>query len=227
MRKLIYPELCRICLRVPPQPDIGVCEECNEDLPRIAAPHCNLCGGTIDSVLDVCSECVRQSRPWEHGTTVFDFGGLARFVVHQLKYRGNVSLSPFLARAAWDRWMVSHGTGQIDVVTAVPLHWLRKARRGYNQVELVAREFCVLADLPYRDLLKRWRWTRPQSRLSSSERRQNLKKAFAISSRFNLANKRVLLIDDVLTTGSTLAVCSEKLLEAGAASVDIMTVARG
>ena len=158
---------------------------------------------------------------------MFDFGGLARFIVHQLKYRGNVSLSPFLARAVWDRWMVSHGTGQIDLVTAVPLHWLRKARRGYNQAELVAREFCVLADLPYRDLLKRWRWTRPQSRLSSTERRRNLKKAFVISSRFNLANKRVLLVDDVLTTGSTLAVCSEKLLEAGAASVDIMTVARG
>ena len=61
----------------------------------------------------------------------------------------------------------------------------------------------------------------------ATERRRNLKNAFAISSRFNLANKRVLLVDDVLTTGSTLAVCSEKLLEAGAASVDIMTVARG
>jgi ComF family protein len=226
--RLIYPDLCPVCLKVEPLAEVGVCDTCNTELPRIVPPFCNLCGGTVDGVLDICAECARTPRPWDRAVSVFNFGGLARFVVHQLKYRGDVSVSPFLANELLQAWRDTGDYREPDVVTAVPLHWLRRFKRGYNQSELVARTFADQAGLPFSDILVRRHWTAAQSRLSSSERRRNLRKAFAISrSHFQLQDKRVLLIDDVLTTGSTLAACTDKLLKAGAESVEVLTIARG
>jgi len=114
-----------------------------------------------------------------------------------------------------------------DCIAAVPLHWRRRWGRGFNQSELLARRLAGLSGVPFASLLKRVRATPAQAGLSSARRRRNLAGAFACRRQAaSLQGQRILLIDDVMTTGSTLAACARVLKRAGAARVGVLTVAR-
>ena len=113
-----------------------------------------------------------------------------------------------------------------DGVVPVPLHWRRRWQRGFNQSELLARGIGKQCGLPVLTALRRTRYTAAQAGLSNTGRRRNVATAFAVRRGQALAGKRLLLIDDVLTTGSTAAACARVLRRAGAASVVLLTVAR-
>jgi ComF family protein len=116
-----------------------------------------------------------------------------------------------------------------DVATAVPLHWRRRWQRGFNQADLLAREIARRSGIPFARILRRVRSTRAQAGLSNTARRHNVVSAFACRRALRdgeLRGRRVLLIDDVMTTGSTAAACARTLKSAGAARVALLTVAR-
>ncbi len=145
-----------------------------------------------------------------------------REAVHALKYEGLRALATPLAGLLWRAWQA--GPLAVDVVAPVPLHVRRVRQRGYNQSELLARAFCAASGLPFRPgELVRHRDTRSQVGLSLAERQANVAGAFGCRSG-SLSGRRVLLMDDVLTTGATLMACSAALRDAGARAVYALTL---
>jgi len=146
-------------------------------------------------------------------------------VVHRFKYQGQTFLAPTMATAMVRNWQC-HGTGSPDVVVPVPLHWTRHLLRGYNQAALLAERVADDLGLPCRAGLRRRRRTAQQAMLDFERRQQNMDRVFDAASE-GVSGHHVLLVDDVMTTGATLAAASVALTNADAAAVSVLTVARG
>jgi len=180
----------------------------------------------LDGILDLCEACADDGpRLWTRAVSAFPFFGQIRLAVHRFKYSNRISLAPFFGRRMADAWL-TYGTGDIDMVSYIPLHWMRFMERGYNQAELLAAQVGKHLKIEMFTTLRRNRSTGRQATLGKNARQQNLRGAFRPfrSSRFE--DKNILLVDDVFTTGSTLAEATKTLLKAGAASVSVLTIAR-
>jgi ComF family protein len=148
-----------------------------------------------------------------------------RTLVHAFKYGGQSSLAPSLAAPMLTAYV--DGGLHADLVVAVPMTGLRRRTRGYNQAALLARELGRAADLPATDALRRRGFAGPQARSASADdRRRNVADAFAVSRPDAIEDRRVLLVDDIATTGATLDACARVLLAAGARDVVALTLAR-
>ncbi len=154
------------------------------------------------------------------------FRGIVRDALHALKYRGERRLAAPLGSAAAARWAEIAVGG--DLVVHAPVHASRRATRGYDQAELLARSLAAELRLPAVPALRRERATVPQFDLDRAERGTNVADAFAVDPRWApaIAGRWVIVVDDVVTTGSTLVACACPLLDAGAAAVSALTVAR-
>lgn len=189
--------------------------------------RCHGCGGANPGYLELCPECLRHGgRPWDFAVAAFPFHGLVRDAIHCFKYRHRSSLAPFLARCMSDAWTTQARNQRLDAVTPVPLHWFRAWQRGYNQSALLSRRIAERLGIPHQTLLRRVRYTRQQARMDLVQRQKNIRNAFAAASRSAIAGQHLLLVDDVFTTGATLAAATTTLLDAGAASVAVLTIAR-
>ena len=155
-----------------------------------------------------------------------NYGGPARACVHALKYGGELRLVEALARVMADRWRRVTIGGEILV--PVPVHAARRRQRGFDQAELLARQTGRLLDLPVVNALERAAATAAQHGLGRQERASNVRRVFAIdgTQRASVAGKWIVLVDDVVTTGATLAGCSAELYRAGARAVSALTLAR-
>jgi competence protein ComFC len=226
LSRIVFPELCPICVRRPCDDSDGLaCVDCARDLTPLQTPHCPTCGGHLDTALESCSECLGARRPWDNAVSTYAFGGLPRELIHRFKYEGNVALVHLLVAALRKAWAES-GT-DVDLITAVPLHWRKAIRRGYNQSELLARGMASGLGLPFQHLLRRRQATPAQAGLDYRERQRNLRHAFAVAPKVDCKGAHVLLLDDVFTTGATLDHCSRIVKKAGATAVTVITVARG
>jgi len=147
-------------------------------------------------------------------------------VIQEFKFHGRRNLigllAPLLAAAYFDSWDKS----DFDLVVPVPLHPKRKRERGYNQSELLARSLARYIAVPYDNVLLRVRPTLPQVGLTDSQRHENVRKAFQCFKPQQVLRRRILLIDDVMTTGATVASAAQNLMETGAWRVSVLTVAR-
>lgn len=201
---LMFPPVCVGCRRR----GEWLCPKCREGLRR----------------LDGATGHSRRVGPLEGVWSAYAFDGALRQGIHQLKYRGARHLAEPLGALLLDSWQL--GVPAADVVVPVPLHPSRERERGYNQSALLAAELAREIGLPVDSrTLRRTRPTPPQTRLSAAERRQNVVGAF-VAAPGALAGRRALLVDDVCTTGSTLAACAAALRSAGCAGVWAVTVAR-
>jgi ComF family protein len=164
--------------------------------------------------------------PFDGARSVTLYSEVVRRRIHEVKFGGKLYWIPPLAELlahGWDSW----GPGKLDGLVAVPLHVRRVQQRGFNQAALLATFLGKRLDLPVRhDLLSRIRWTEPQTRLKREDRLKNVAQAFQVGNKEEVGNRRLLLIDDVYTTGSTVAACAEVLKDAGASRVYVLTVAR-
>jgi len=224
--QLLAPSICPIC-RQNLAPDGEPCPDCRRNLPALPARRCRFCGGVNDSLLDVCPDCAKlPRRPWFRGVSAFPYEGSLRLAIHHYKFRGKTCLAPLLSRAMAESWRQHHDLSRPDLVTAIPLHWMRALQRGYNQSEIIARMLAAELKLPFRQILRRTRSTGQQARLSRKQRLQNLQGAFQVKDRVNCQGHSVLLVDDVFTTGSTLAAATQALLDGGVREVSVITIAR-
>jgi len=228
----ILPSFCSYCRS--PLGDSGVprfCNECWSDFSPLQGPVCPTCGrpfGSPESLTDSpeheCLSCRKDPPHFDQALAAGLFEGPLREAIHVYKYRPLRSLGKPLAH-----WMAAQVTMTVplDVAMPVPLHKKRLRHRGFNQALLLAHGVSERFTLPLNyDNLVRTRYTRPQVELSGRERAENVRGAFKLMRPAEVHDKRILLIDDVFTTGATMNECAKVLKDAGAASVSVLTLAR-
>ncbi len=216
---LFFPPRCIDCRQV----GAWFCAECMSRIPRVEPPFCARCGNTVIND-ELCPRCQTSPLQIESIRSAVYFEGALRQAMHWFKYRGRTVLAEPLGGLMAECWMQSRVP--IDVVVPVPLHAARWRERGYNQAALLAREMARRAGLRVNEkVLIRQRATASQVELDASQRKENVRAAFFCSGD-ELAGKRVLLIDDVCTTGATLEACAVALYDGGACSVQALTLAR-
>lgn len=210
----ILPQSCILCRK---EIQRGmICDNCLDYLPLVNPPICTLCGRPITNGT-YCSFCSGESSV-DHGRAWMLFIPPADKVIHHFKYRRKTRLAELLGRAMAGIVRADHTLSRADIITPIPLHWWKKTRRGYNQADTLTRIISTETGIRLEHLLRRIRNTRTQTRLSAEERRENVLNAFTLSGN-NIKDKKVLLIDDVLTTGATVNECARVLKEDGAAAV--------
>jgi ComF family protein len=225
---IALPTLCVAC-REPVAGD-GVCANCWAKLSFIAPPFCARLG--IPFVYDpgpgiLSMQAIADPPAYQRARAAVRYDDVARTLVHQLKYHDRTDLAP-----AMGRWMARAGQElleEADVLVPVPLHWRRGFSRRFNQSRALARAIQKQSGVAVsRDALRRIRPTEHQIGLSRSERAANVQGAFKVpqDKRPDIHGRRVILIDDVLTSGATVDACARALLRAKAAQVDVLVFAR-
>lgn len=223
---LLYPPRCPVCDRLVKTQEI--CEVCRRlgRPERVRQPLCMRCGKPlVQDIREYCFDCAHQTHLFTEGRAVFLYRGMED-AMHRFK-NGNrreyayvygqelfKALQPVL-----ERW-------NPEVLVPVPIHVSRRRKRGYNQAELLCRELSRCCGIPLEEhLLVRCRKTRVQRMLNDRERRRNVQGAFAVEG--NVPYRKVLLVDDIYTTGSTADAASEALLAAGAGTVYCASICIG
>jgi competence protein ComFC len=210
----ILPQACILCDE---EIERGmICDNCLEYLPLVNPPLCSICGRPSKKGTR-CASCDSES-PVDHGRAWMLFIPPSDKVIHHFKYRRKARLAQLLGRAMAGMIKADHLLSQADVIVPIPLFWWKKLRRGYNQSDILAKIISSETDIGQQALLKRIKNTRTQTRLTDEARRKNVLNAFAVYDG-DISNKKVLLIDDVLTTGATMKECARILKEHGAAAV--------
>lgn len=231
---LLYPDACLACkAAVSRAAHCSVCERCWRrilDL-RIQPPWCPSCGLPYPSSVEVgsrlCGSCVLRPPPFEGARAFGYYAAELSVAVQALKFMGRRNLASLLAPLMASVFLGSWQRGDFDLVVPVPLHSRRERARGYNQAALLARRSAGIIGLPVDEkALVRVRDTPPQVGLTNRERQENLRHAFRCPGNRPVQGCRVLLLDDVMTTGATITSASTALLEAGAARVAVLALAR-
>ncbi|WP_415184597.1 double zinc ribbon domain-containing protein [Phaeovulum sp.] len=227
---LVFPPRCIGCGGAVAS-DFGLCGACWCDTPFVTGLACDKCGaplpGDDEGTPVLCDECMRIDRPWNRGRAALTYQGTGRRLILALKHGDRLDLVPPLA--GWLHRAALPLLSPDMLVAPIPLHRLRLLKRRYNQSALLSREMARIARLDHcPDLLLRSRITPSQEGLGRDARFANVNGALAVTPKRKdlLAGRKVLLVDDVMTSGATLAVAAEACMRAGAALVCVVTLAR-
>ena len=226
----LYPPHCAQC-GTETASGRHLCADCAAQAPRIEAPFCRQCSQPFDGSITgefTCIQCRERPLHFDCAVARDRSRGVVREFLHRFKYEKHYylrhPLAGWLAEALEDERI----TGQpFDALIPVPLHTARFREREFNQAEVLARLLSKRAGKPILRALKRIRYTTTQTRLNREERMENLRNAFRVRHASIVSSRHLVLVDDVFTTGSTVEECARVLLEAGAASVRVLTAARG
>ncbi|AFJ45351.1 DNA utilization protein GntX [Shimwellia blattae] len=223
---LTIPGLCWLCAMPLHQSHWGICSYCQRAL--APPPCCPCCGLPAISGALPCGRCLLRPPPWQRLVMVDDYRPPLRRAVQQFKFNRVTALAPALARLMLLRILAerrSRHLPRVDLILAVPLHHHRAWRRGYNQSDLLARYLARWTGCSYvPGGLRRVKSTRVQHRLSAPLRRRNLRRAFSLE--IPVQHRHIAIVDDVVTTGSTVAEITRLLMRHGAATVQIWCLCR-
>ena len=226
---LLYPPVCTICA-ANIEADEYLCSSCEAKTVRIVPPFCAKCSEPFEGAITgpfTCANCAHRTICFDAAVAAYRSRGIVRQIIHDFKYNRQIHLRHLVARwlgAALDDPRLRDR--RFDVIVPVPLHPARKRERGFNQATLLAELLSAQISIQCRPLLERVRYTTTQTALDRAERMENLHNAFRLRKNMNVQDLRVLLIDDVMTTGSTLSECARILKSVGAISVHAVTAAR-
>jgi ComF family protein len=227
---LFFPDECRVCkIALNKWTRVPVCAPCLDSPTQLETEYyCSSCHTPFinDYPLDehgVCKACRSGLRQFDRAASFGFYEGTLRSLIHLYKYSGMKPLAPALAAFMERAISVDE---RFDAVVAVPLHWRKKWQRGFNQSELLARHIARRRHIPVLNVLRRNRQTAVQASLAVAGRRKNVAGAFEARPKAELQGKKILLIDDVMTTGATASACAAVLKRGGARSVSLLTLAR-
>ena len=200
-----------------------------DDLVWLEEPFCPRCALPVEGVSPqtACSNCGRMRCYYGKARAPFLARGSVRELVHQFKYRKAFWLRKRFGQWMMEGWERHYREGGYDALVPVPLHPRRRRWREFNQAHELASELSKRCKLPVWNCLRRMRETQVQAMLDRRGRLANLRGAFCLASGWKVSDTRLLVIDDVFTTGGTTNECAHVLKEAGASAVDVLTLLRG
>jgi ComF family protein len=223
----VLPPCCMACGVIVGEPD-ALCAGCWAAMNFFAAPWCSRCGLPFPHPMGegaVCGACARERASWDRARAVLRYDKHSRGLVLALKHGDRTHLARGLGR--WMRRAGGEVLDGADLAVPVPLHWTRLFARRYNQAALLAHAVRAAGGPPVAaDWLVRRRRTPSQGRLGPLARARNVRGAFALRRGRSVAGKRIVIVDDVLTTGATVEECARVLRREGAAFVGVLTLAR-
>lgn len=224
--EILYPRHCPVCHDIAVPRGQKICTSCKEKLKPITGPRCYKCSKPLESrEQEYCTDC-QKPHHFDQGIGIFTYGSVLKESLFRLKYGNRQEYGIFYGQfaAQYSRKQIEIWNPQ--VIIPIPLHKKKLAKRGYNQAELIAsalgRELGIKTDTT---VLKRKIYTKPQKDLSNRERKKNLEHAFEV--RGDLPWKRILLVDDIYTTGATIDEAAKTLKKAGAEKVWFLTIGIG
>ena len=215
-----------------------LCRLCSKDFVAAVSPMCTVCGIMFQSREGqdhICGECLTSPKLFGMARTLGAYERALLAVIHRMKYAGKVQVARPLGALLFFALIRYWEPGRIDLAIPVPLHLIKIRTRGFNQSFLLVRGWESMAaalnvEQPFIKVdgraLIRERWTDPQTGLGKKKRLANIKNAFGVSEFAKIEGKRILLVDDVYTTGATVNECAKVLLGAGAGRVDVLTLAQ-
>lgn len=230
LRDILFPERCLACgTGLKGRQDISYCQTCLQDVRLIQAPFCTTCGKPFDKSAGenhLCGYCLKHGWHFTTARAVVYYQTSVAEAVKAFKYSGKMyGLETFAALTR--QYYLHHPLPEPDLILPVPLHPKRLRRRGFNQALVLGRKlFPKSKERIDPHVLERHQWTCTQTGLDGEERRRNVKNAFRIRNSEKIKNKKILLVDDVFTTGATVNECARILLKNKAADVKVFTFAR-
>lgn len=225
--QLLFPRRCPVCDGIVRPFGEKICPECLSKLKVVASPWCMRCGKKLTEEREFCSDCKRREHKYDRARTLYEYGCAAPSI-YRFKYGGRQEYGEFfgeeMGRYLGDFIRRAHP----DVIVPIPLYCGKLRKRGYNQAACLAKALGRSLGLPVDEkLVKRVRNTAPMKRLNPAERQNNLKKAFIIGRNDVKLYDRIILVDDIYTTGTTLDEVAALLKAHGVSKVYCVTLACG
>jgi ComF family protein len=229
---LVYPPVCQICGEERATAAEGyIGPKCFSDVRFVTAPFCEKCGLPFEGEMThpfECANCRELSLDFRSARSAVVANPLLLDVIHRYKYNRALWFEPFLAGLLIGRAAPALAAEQWDFIVPVPLHPLKRREREFNQAERLAARLGRAVKIPVNErLLQRVKPTTTQTRLTREDRAANMREAFAYCAGQKLRGEKIVLLDDVLTTGATTNACAKTLRKAGAGEICVWTVARG
>jgi competence protein ComFC len=233
--RTIFPHVCEICGEREAGPAASyICQHCRQHpraIKKVRPPICKICGLWYEGAITldfVCRNCFDLELEFTSARAAVEYAGLAKEVIHRFKYGRNEWFEPFLAELLIEAALPELRLELVDLIVPIPLHRRKRRKRGFNQAERLSARLSAAAGIPFdAKLVERVRDTNAQAGLDRDDRMENVKNAFKYVAPVALKRQRILLIDDVLTTGLTASACAKELRKNGAREVRVWTVARG
>ena len=224
---VLFPPHCPLCDELIPVGETA-CAACRKKVQYIKEPSCKKCGKPLENPRqEYCTDCGRKKHQFDQGKAVFVYQGQIRQSMYRFKYGNKREYAEFYANAAVEKYGVWLNKIKAEVLIPIPMYSRKKRLRGYNQAEVFARALGrktgILVD---EHLVRRVRNTIPQKELNESQRRSNLKNAFQLTADI-VKYKRVVLVDDIYTTGSTIDEVSKVLKESGVKNIYYICISIG
>jgi ComF family protein len=227
---LIFPPVCPVCQSLfdSRRKDRVICSACRKAIRFVTPPLCPRCGLPYPGGrAHLCAACLKERRYFASHRTAALYDGALKEMIHRFKYQGVFPLTQVLGDLLEPVLKAIRREHRVDVLIPVPLHIRRLRERGFNQALLLVKELSKRSGIPYQErVLAKIRETPEQISLKKRERAKNVKGVFEVTDQGAIKGKRVVLVDDVYTTGATVNECSRALLQAGAKQVAVLTVAR-
>lgn len=216
---IIYPNKCPLCGKVLEFDEL-VCKKCESELKYIREPICKKCGKQLlEEEKEYCEDCKKRIHYFDSGIGVFAYTGSIKNAIYEFKYKDMKVYGKFfgMKMAEYAKGYINHW--KADVIVPVPVSKKKYLKRGYNQAEILAKELSKNCNIPMdATVLYRIKDTRPQKEMTRESRKKNLENAFIISGNV-VKYKKVILVDDIYTTGSTIDECAKALKAAGVEKV--------
>lgn len=225
---LVFPHKCAACGKTMPGKRVEMlCETCDRQLHPITEPRCKRCSKPIaDITQELCEDCSQREYVVSYGKALYLYDERMQQVIRQFKYEGRFEIGNYFAERmadAFGEWIYRE---RLDMILPVPIHKKRLRFRGFNQAAVMAEYLGGCLGMPVlSDLLIRTEDTKPQKTLDMHKRIANLQKGFAVTK--PVVGKRILLVDDIYTTGATLEACGKVLKKAGSEKICFVSLCIG